>query len=63
MTTKKTFSIAICYPFEIKEDLNKTIEQLKSGDFTSAEIKKIKNTNFFRAKIDFRDRLLNFRTC
>jgi hypothetical protein len=38
--------------------LDKTIAQLAAGDFQSAEVKKMAGKNLFRAKLNYRDRLL-----
>jgi ankyrin repeat protein len=39
-------------------DLPKTIAFLQNGDFQSAESKKLVNTSYFRAKIDYENRLI-----
>jgi len=39
-------------------DLSKTINFLRNGDFKSADSKKLSNSNYFRAKIDIKGRLL-----
>ena len=43
---------------KVKKQFKKTVDQLKSGDFASAEIKKMVNTGFYRAKLDYENRLL-----
>lgn len=40
------------------KEVEKTIEFLKNGDFKSADSKKLSNSNYFRAKIDGKGRLL-----
>lgn len=42
----------------VKKTFDKVVEQLKKGDFASAEIKKMQNTGYYRAKMDYEDRLL-----
>ncbi len=42
----------------VKKQYDKTVEQLRKGDFKSAEVKKITGTNYFRAKLDYENRLL-----
>ena len=42
----------------VKNQFNKIVDFLKNDDFTSAEVKKLVNTNFFRAKLDYENRLL-----
>ncbi|HNL07338.1 MAG TPA: PhoH family protein, partial [Chitinophagales bacterium] len=42
----------------VKKTFDKVVEQLKKGDFASAEIKKMQNTAYYRAKMDYEDRLL-----
>jgi hypothetical protein len=41
-----------------RKQLDKTLEQLSRGDFASAEVKKMTNTGYFRAKLDYENRLL-----
>jgi len=40
------------------KESSKILEFLKRGDFKSAETKKLVNTNYFRAKINYENRLL-----
>ena len=40
------------------KSIEKTIEFLKNGDFKSVESKKLHNTDYFRAKINYEDRLI-----
>jgi len=42
----------------LSKQYNKTVDFLKAGDFVSAEIKKMKNTGYYRAKLDYENRLL-----
>ena len=46
----------------LNKQYKKTIAFLKNDDFVSADIKKMKNTGFYRAKLDYENRLL-FRLC
>lgn len=43
---------------KVKKQFDKTVDFLQKGDFKSAEIKKLKPTNYFRARLDFENRLL-----
>lgn len=45
-------------PAKLKAPFSKVKAQLSNGDFRSAEVKKISNTPYFRAKIDYANRLL-----
>ena len=45
-------------PGKIKKAFEKTLDQLRRGDFASAEVKKLKTQGLFRAKIDYENRLL-----
>lgn len=42
----------------VKKQLDKVVAQLQQGDFKSAEVKKMPNTGYFRAKLDRENRLL-----
>ncbi len=42
----------------VEKPFQKVVEFLKKGDFKSAEIKKMSNTPYYRAKIDAKNRLL-----
>ena len=42
----------------VKNQFNKVVDFLKNDDFKSAEIKKLANTDFYRAKLDYENRLL-----
>ena len=42
----------------VERQYAKTLEQLKCGDFRSAEVKKLKNAGIYRAKLDDKNRLL-----
>jgi hypothetical protein len=47
----------------VEKTFPKTVKQLQSGDFKSADVRKMPNTGFYRARLDIRDRLLfNFVT-
>ncbi|MDR1403546.1 MAG: AAA family ATPase [Tannerellaceae bacterium] len=47
----------------VEKSFAKTLKQLQEGDFKSADVKKMSNTAFYRARLDIRDRLLfNFVT-
>jgi len=54
----RNYLLAYFKNFKEDEKLSKTIKYLKAGDFKSAQTKKITNTNYFRAKINYEDRLL-----
>ena len=48
----------------VEKTFPKTLQQLQSGDFKSADVRKMSGTNFYRARLDIRDRLLfNFVSC
>jgi len=48
----------------VEKTFPKTLKQLQAGDFKSADVRKMTGTNFYRARLDIRDRLLfNFVTC
>ncbi|MBU0489407.1 MAG: UvrD-helicase domain-containing protein [Bacteroidetes bacterium] len=42
----------------VKQQFQKVVSFLENDDFISAEIKKISNTNYYRAKLDYENRLL-----
>ncbi|MDR2086952.1 MAG: PhoH family protein [Dysgonamonadaceae bacterium] len=47
----------------VEKTFPKTLKQLQAGDFKSADVRKMPNTGFYRARLDIRDRLLfNFVT-
>jgi superfamily I DNA/RNA helicase len=47
----------------VEKTFPKTLKQLQSGDFKSADVRKMQNTGYYRARLDIRDRLLfNFVT-
>jgi len=52
------FEIIQYKQFQTIDGTEKTIEFLKNGDFKSAQIKKLTNSNYFRAKINYEDRLI-----
>jgi len=43
---------------KVKKQFEKTVEFLKVGDFSSAEVKKMTSTGYYRAKLDYENRLL-----
>jgi hypothetical protein len=43
---------------KVKKQFDKTVNFLQKGDFKSAEIKKLKPTKYFRARLDVENRLL-----
>lgn len=43
---------------KVKNQFRKTVKFLEAGDFNSAEIKKLPDTGFYRAKLDYENRLL-----
>jgi len=43
---------------KVKKQYSKTVEFLENGDFNSAEIKKLPGKGFYRAKLDYENRLL-----
>jgi superfamily I DNA/RNA helicase len=48
----------------VEKTFPKTLKQLQSGDFKSADVRKMQDTGYYRARLDIRDRLLfNFVTC
>ena len=56
-------------PGRLRKTFDKTIEELASGNFAAAEVKKMPNTGFYRARLDQENRLLfrfgrhNDKTC
>ena len=42
----------------VERDVDKTLAQLETGDFRSAEVKKMPGAGFYRAKLSYADRLL-----
>ncbi|MDR0795467.1 MAG: hypothetical protein LBE79_05340, partial [Tannerella sp.] len=47
----------------VEKTFPKTLKQLQSGDFKSADVRKMTGTAYYRARLDIRDRLLfNFVT-
>jgi len=42
----------------VEKTFSKTLKQLQEGDFKSADVRKMANTGYFRARLDIRDRLL-----
>lgn len=42
----------------VEKSFPKTLHQLQSGDFKSADVRKMGDTNYYRARLDIRDRLL-----
>jgi Viral (Superfamily 1) RNA helicase len=42
----------------VEKSFDKTLKQLQAGDFNSADVRKMGNTQFYRARLDIRDRLL-----
>ena len=48
----------------VEKTFPKTLKQLQAGDFKSADVRKMAGSDFYRARLDIRDRLLfNFVTC
>lgn len=45
-------------PGKIRKQFDKTVEQLSRGDFASAEVKKMTGTGYYRARLDYENRLL-----
>jgi len=43
---------------KVKKQFEKTVGFLKDGDFSSAEVKKLAGNGFYRAKLDYENRLL-----
>ena len=42
----------------VEKTFPKTLKQLQTGDFKSADVRKLTGTDFYRARLDIRDRLL-----
>lgn len=42
----------------VEKTYSKTLKQLQNGDFSGADVRKMPNTGFYRARLDIRDRLL-----
>ncbi len=42
----------------VEKTFSKTLKYLQEGDFKSADVKKMPNTGYYRARLDIRDRLL-----
>lgn len=42
----------------LEKDFSKTIQQLREADFKSADVRKMGNTGFYRARLNIKDRLL-----
>ena len=42
----------------VEKTFSKTLKQLQAGDFKSADVRKMTGTDFYRARLDIRDRLL-----
>ncbi|MDR3286058.1 MAG: hypothetical protein LBT27_01275, partial [Prevotellaceae bacterium] len=42
----------------VEKSFSKTLKQLQTGDFKSADVRKMPDTGFYRARLDIRDRLL-----
>ncbi|MFH0866697.1 MAG: UvrD-helicase domain-containing protein, partial [Bacteroidota bacterium] len=43
---------------KVRKQFDKTVNYLQNGDFAAAEVKKMQNTGFYRAKLDYENRLL-----
>jgi hypothetical protein len=52
------YKLAYFKGFDKERDLTKTVNYLKAGDFKSAQTKKLTNSDYFRAKINYGDRVL-----
>ena len=42
----------------VEKTFPKTLKQLQTGDFKGADVRKMQNTGYYRARLDIRDRLL-----
>ena len=42
----------------VQKNFNKVLQQLSNGDFKSADVKKMTNTGYYRARLSLKDRLL-----
>ncbi|MCI0474157.1 MAG: hypothetical protein L0Y76_11300, partial [Ignavibacteria bacterium] len=45
-------------PGKVRKQYDRTIEQLSRGDFASADVKKMAGTGYYRARLDYENRLL-----
>ena len=54
----ETFIYNDINPGKIRKQFDRTIEQLSRADFASAEVKKMTGTSYYRAKLDYENRLL-----
>jgi hypothetical protein len=43
---------------KVKKSFNKVVDQLRAGNFAGADVKKMSNTGYYRAKLDEENRLL-----
>ena len=43
---------------KVKKNFGKVVEHLKNGNFAGADVKKMSNTGYYRAKLDEENRLL-----
>ncbi|MFA4851336.1 MAG: UvrD-helicase domain-containing protein [Bacteroidales bacterium] len=43
---------------KVRKQFDKVVNYLQNGDFAAAEVKKMQNTGFYRAKLDYENRLL-----
>lgn len=65
----ETFIYNDINPGRVRKQFDRTIEQLSRGDFVSADVKKMTGTGYYRAKLDYENRLLfkfaryNNQTC
>lgn len=65
----ETFIYNDINPGRVRKQFDRTIEQLSRGDFASADVKKMTGTGYYRAKLDYENRLLfkfaryNNQTC
>jgi hypothetical protein len=42
----------------VRDSFERTVAQLRSGDFHATDVKKLSGTPFYRAKLNYSDRLL-----
>src|SRR6266516_6539051 len=42
----------------VQKNLDKVLQQLSNGDFKSADVHKMSNTGYYRARLNIKDRLL-----
>lgn len=54
----ETFIYNDIKPGKIRKQFDKTLEQLSRGDFASADVKKMTGNGYYRAKLDYENRLL-----